>query len=172
MPAPELNSSRAIDDRHTTCYERRSGGCWSVIEPAIRVGETYALPRDMTRAEALDYWFGPDRETFVARIDGGSIIGTYYLRSNQAGGGSHVANCGYMTHASAQGKGIARAMCKHSLARAKELGFLSMQFVVSTNEPAVKLWLSMSFREVGRLPLAFRRPNGEFVDALVLSKAL
>lgn len=161
-----------IDIRLATNADREA--VWSVIEPAIRAGETYALPRDMTQAEALDYWFGPDRETFVARIDGGSIIGTYYLRSNQAGGGSHVANCGYMTHASAQGKGIARTMCKHSLARAKELGFLSMQFnfVVSTNEPAVKLWLSMGFREVGRLPLAFRRPTGEFVDALVLSKAL
>ena len=39
------------------------------------------------------------------------------------------------------GRGIARAMCLHSLERAKERGFRAMQFnfVVSTNERAVKL---------------------------------
>ncbi len=144
-----------------------------MIEPVIRAGETYALPNDMTKSEALSYWLGQDRETFVARKDG-LALGTYYLRSNQAGGGSHVANCGYMTHVAAQGKGIARAMCEHSMARAKQRGFKAMQFnfVVSTNERAVKLWQSLGFQKVGRLPLAFRRPGGDLVDALVMSRPL
>jgi ribosomal protein S18 acetylase RimI-like enzyme len=90
------------------------------------------------------------------------------------GGGSHVANCGYMTHIAARGRGVARAMCEHSLAHARERGFHAMQFnlVVSTNEPAICLWQSLGFDIVGRLPLAFRRPSGDYVDALVMFRPL
>jgi len=146
---------------------------WSIIEPAIRAGETYALPRDMSKRDALSYWMGPDRETFVAENDG-RVLGTYYLRSNQAGGGDHVANCGYVTDAAMAGRGIARHMCEHSLAQAKSRGYRAMQFnfVVGTNERAVRLWESLGFTIVGRLPLAFRHPTRGYVDALVMYRAL
>ncbi len=146
---------------------------WSILASTIRAGETYALPRDMSREEALGYWTGADRQTFVAEDDGG-IIGTYYLRPNQLGGGGHVANCGYMTRADAQGKGVARQMCEHSLDLAKADGFRAMQFnlVVSTNERAVQLWERMGFAIVGRLPLAFHHPTQGFVDALVMHRTL
>ena len=96
------------------------------------------------------------------------------MRANQAGGGAHVANCGYMTLASAQRRGIARRMCEHSLQHARERGFRATQFnfVVSSNERAVHLWQSLGFAIAGRLPLAFRRPSGEYVDALVMFRAL
>lgn len=146
---------------------------WSIIGPVIRAGETYTLPLDMTEGEAIRYWTSPDRHTFVAE-DNGVVLGTYYLRANQLGGGLHVANCGYMTHTDARHKGVARAMCEHSLNEARRLGFRAMQFnfVVSTNVRAVRLWLSMGFNEVGRLPLAFRQPTGDYVDALVMFRAL
>jgi len=101
-------------------------------------------------------------------------LGTYFLKANQQGGGSHVANCGYVTSVEAQGRGIARAMCLHSLERAKERGFHAMQFnfVVSTNDRAVKLWLSLGFEIVGRLPRAFQHPERGFVDALVMYREL
>jgi ribosomal protein S18 acetylase RimI-like enzyme len=146
---------------------------WSIMEPILRAGETYALPPDMTKVDGLYYWTDRDRETFVAEEDG-NVIGTYYIRANQMGGGSHVANCGYMTHIAARGRGVARAMCEHSLAHARERGFHAMQFnlVVSTNEPAVCLWRSLGFDIVGRLPLAFRRPSGDYVDAMVMFRPL
>jgi L-amino acid N-acyltransferase YncA len=146
---------------------------WSIMEPIVRAGETYTLPADMTEADGLEYWTGSDRETFVAEEDG-KVIGTYYIRANQMGGGSHVANCGYMTHISAHGRGVARTMCEHSLVHARERGFHAMQFnfVVSTNERAVRLWQSLGFDMVGRLPLAFRRPSGECVDAIVMFRQL
>src|SRR5256885_4149993 len=81
---------------------------WSIIGPVIRAGETYALDRDMSEAAALAYWMGEDRETFVAEGENGEVLGTYYLKPNQAGGGRHIANCGYMTSAAATGPGIAR----------------------------------------------------------------
>src|SRR5215212_6215572 len=134
---------------------------WSIIGPVIRAGETYALDRDMGEAEAIAYWMGKDRETFVAEDEGGEVLGTYYLRPNQAGGGRHIANCGYITSAAATGRGVARAMCAHSLDRAKERGFKGMQFnfVVSTNARAVALWESFGFEVVGRLRQAFEHPS-------------
>ncbi|QKR99980.1 GNAT family N-acetyltransferase [Sphingomonas sp. CL5.1] len=146
---------------------------WPIIGPTIRAGETYALDPAMSEAEALAYWLGADKETFVAEEDG-AILGTYYLRANQAGGGAHVANCGYMTAAAAVGRGAARAMCRHSLDHARARGFRAMQFnfVVSTNERAVKLWESEGFAIVGRLPAAFAHPARGLVDALVMFRAL
>jgi len=91
---------------------------WAIIAPIIRAGETYTLDPNRSQAEALTYWTGSDKETFVAQEDG-MILGTYYIRPNQAGGGKHVCNCGYMTSAAATGRGIARRMCQHSLEQAR-----------------------------------------------------
>jgi ribosomal protein S18 acetylase RimI-like enzyme len=127
----------------------------------------------MTEEEAVAYWMGPDRETFVAEEDG-RILGTYYLRPNQLGGGAHVANCGYVTSPEATGRGIARLMCMHSLERARARGFRAMQFnfVVSTNERAVRLWQSIGFDIVGTLPGAFAHPKQGHVDVFVMFKTL
>jgi ribosomal protein S18 acetylase RimI-like enzyme len=146
---------------------------WSIIGPVIRAGETYTLPRDMTRDDALAYWMAAEKQTFVAE-EHGDIVGTYYLRRNQEGGGSHVANCGYVTAQAAGGRGIARRMCLHSLGQARARGFLAMQFnfVVTTNEHAVRLWQSLGFEIVGRLPGAFRHPSMGFVDALAMFRSL
>ena len=132
---------------------------WRILEPVIRAGETYPLPRNMSKAEAIEYWISPDRETFVAEEDG-RLVGTYYLRANQLGGGAHVANCGYITATDATGRGVARQMCEHSLQHARDRGFRAVQlnFVVSTNERAIHLWSSVGFETVGRLPLAFKHP--------------
>jgi L-amino acid N-acyltransferase YncA len=146
---------------------------WAIIGPTIRAGETYALDPNMSEAEALAYWRGSDKETFVAE-ENGMILGTYYIRPNQAGGGKHVCNCGYMTSAASTGRGIARRMCEHSLEHARSRGYRAMQFnlVVGTNERAVRLWQSLGFDVVGHLPLAFDHPTRGFVDALVMFKAL
>jgi len=146
---------------------------WAILAPTIRAGETYTLPRDLSRQEALDYWFAPQHEVFVAE-EGASILGTYFLQANQQGGGSHVANCGYVTAPWATGRGVARAMCAHSLDRARERGFKAMQFnfVVSANERAIALWQSFGFEIVGRLPGAFHHPAAGFVDALVMYRSL
>jgi len=150
-----------------------SEAIWKILEPVIRVGDTYTLPQDMSREEALAYWNAPGHEVFVAE-ENQEIVGTYYLRANQKGGGAHVANCGYMTAPSASGRGVARAMCQHSLERAKGRGFRAMQFnfVVASNERAVRLWLGMGFEIVGRLPLAFLHPRLGAVDALVMYRHL
>ena len=145
----------------------------AIILPTIREGATYALDPAMRAEDAQEYWMAPDKETFVAEADG-VIVGTYYMRPNQAGGGRHVCNCGYMTSQAATGRGVARTMGQHSLAHARERGYRTMQFnfVVSTNERAVRLWQSLGFHIVGRLPEAFDHPSLGYVDALVMYQSL
>jgi ribosomal protein S18 acetylase RimI-like enzyme len=79
-----------------------------------------------------------------------------------------------MTSASATGRGVARAMCAHSLERARERGFRAMQFnfVVSTNERAVRLWRSFDFEIIGRLPKAFLHPTLGYVDVYIMYRHL
>ena len=148
-------------------------GIWAVLEPVIRAGETLTAPRDSTREAALAYWTAPGNEVFVA-ADAGAIVGTYLVRANHSGAGSHVANAGYVTAPAASGRGIARAMCAHSIDHARSRGFRAMQYniVVSTNERAVRLWQSMGFAIVGRLPGAFAHPRLGDVDALVMFRTL
>ena len=146
---------------------------WAILEPTIRAGETYSLPRTMEREQALAYWFSPEHTVFVAEEDG-EVLGSYYLRANQKDGGNHVCNCGYMTAARALGRGVATAMCEHSLEYAKSQGFRAMQFnfVVSSNHAAIHLWQKFGFATVGRLPEAFLHPTLGYVDALVMYRTL
>jgi ribosomal protein S18 acetylase RimI-like enzyme len=163
MPPPNIRAAGPQD----------ADALWAILEPVIRAGETYTLPRDMTRDDALRYWSAPGHQVFVAEVDG-EVVGRYFLRANQQGGGAHVANCGYMTHPGCAGKGVANAMCAHSLDYARTRGFLAMQFnfVVSTNEKAVRLWQRHDFEVVGRLPGAFQHPRLGYVDALVMHRRL
>ena len=146
---------------------------WAMLEPVIRAGEAYALPMNMTRDAALAYWFAAGHWVFVAELDG-VIVGSYFLQANQRGGGGHVCNCGYLTASEIQGRGVARAMCEHSLEFGRAQGFRAMQFnfVVSSNEAAVHLWGKCGFAVVGRLPEAFLHPRLGYVDALVMWREL
>lgn len=146
---------------------------WRILEPTFRAGETYPLPPDIPRADALAYWRATGHSVFVAE-DAGAIVGTYYLRANNKGGGAHVANCGYIVAPGAMGRGVAQAMCAHSLDEARRRGFTAMQFnfVISSNTRAVALWQRCGFAIAGRLPGAFRHPRLGPVDALVMFRAL
>jgi ribosomal protein S18 acetylase RimI-like enzyme len=146
---------------------------WGMLEPVIRAGETYALPRDMQRDAALSFWLAPDHEVFTAEDDS-RPVGSYFLCANHLGGGAHVANCGYVTAPDAQGRGVGRAMGAHSLERAKARGFSAIQFnfVVSSNERAVKLWQGLGFEIIGRLPAAFAHPSLGLVDVYIMFQTL
>ena len=145
---------------------------WRILEPVIRAGETYALPRDMSREAARTYWTAPEKAVFVAEAEG-RLLGTYLLRTNHPGGGSHVANCGYMTAGAATGRGVARAMCSHTLEEARNRGFQGCSSISwSVNHRAVRLWQSLGFAIVDRCKLAFRHPTEGYVDAYVMYQAL
>ncbi|MGD8368727.1 MAG: GNAT family N-acetyltransferase [Desulfobacterales bacterium] len=145
---------------------------WPIFREIAAAGDTYAYPRDVSPEEASRLWMSLPRKTYVA--EEGKVLGTYYIKTNHDGPGSHVCNCGYMVAAAARKRGIATAMCEHSQQVARELGYKAMQFnfVASTNRGAVRLWNKLGFQTVGRLPMAFHHPTEGYVDALVMYKWL
>lgn len=146
---------------------------WPIFHEIVAAGDTYAYPRDTTREQALKLWLDAPRKTFLFEEDG-QVLGTYYIKTNQAGPGEHVCNCGYMVASAARGRGLATTLCEHSQEVAKELGYKAMQFnfVAASNEGAVRLWNKLGFATVGRLPKAFQHPSKGYVDALVMYKWL
>jgi L-amino acid N-acyltransferase YncA len=146
---------------------------WPIFHETVAAGETYAHPPDTTKEQAFRIWMDVPRKTYVCEEDG-KILGTYYIKTNQAGPGDHVCNCGYMVSAACRRRGLATKMCEHSQEVARQLGYKAMQFnfVASTNEGAVRLWTKLGFATVGRLPRAFRHPTEGYVDALVMYKWL
>src|SRR5437667_12230512 len=110
---------------------------WKIFHEILAACDTYALDPKMSREDALAYWFRADTQTYVAEKDG-TVVGTYILRPNQLGPGSHVANAAFIVASNAQGSAVGRAMAAHCLAEARQLGLPPMQvnLVVSTNAPA------------------------------------
>ena len=147
---------------------------WNIFREVAAAGDTYALDPNISREDALAYWFAPDTRTYVLEERAIGVAGTYMLRPNQAGGGSHVANAGFMVWAAARGKGIGRAMAEHCLSEARRLGFRAMQFnyVISTNTAAIHLWEDLGFEIVGTLPSAFHHPDKGYVDVHVMYRSL
>jgi ribosomal protein S18 acetylase RimI-like enzyme len=147
---------------------------WRLLHATFSSGDTYAFSPESTETEIHTAWVEAPAATYVACAPDGRLLGTYILKANQLGLGSHVCNCAYVVTPEAQGQGLASAMCEHSQRLAVSMGFLSMQFnlVVSTNERAVRLWKKLGFHVVGTLPRAFRHQRLGFVDALVMYKEL
>ena len=137
-----------------------ASGTRTYVAEGDAIGDSVAVPRKPT--------------AFPAIIPARQILGTYILRPNQSGGGSHVANAGFMVSASARGLGIGRAMAEHCLSEARRFGFRAMQFnyVISTNTAAIRLWQDFGFAIVGTLAKAFRHPQKGYVDVYVMYRAL
>jgi L-amino acid N-acyltransferase YncA len=146
---------------------------WPIFHDIVKAGDTYAFSPETSKADAQKIWLEQPQETFVAEVNG-EVLGSYYIKTNQAGPGKHVCNCGYMVSENARGQGLATRMCEHSQSIAREMGYKAMQFnfVASNNINAVKLWQKLGFETVGNLPKAFNHPEAGFIDALVMYKWL
>src|SRR2546421_5437717 len=133
---------------------------WEIFREVIAAGETYPIDPNIPREPALAYWFKHNAHVCVAESEN-KIVGSYTVHQNQAAGGAHVANAAFIVAKNARGQGMGRAMGEHCLNEARRLGFRAMQFnfVVSTNESAVKIWQSLGMKIIGTLPGAFRHPQ-------------
>lgn len=151
--------------------DRDENAVWGMLEPVFRAGDTYAIDPGISRADAIGYWTA--YHAYVAELER-ELVGTFYIRPNQQGGGAHVCNCGYITAPRSEGRGVARAMLAFSLDEAKRLGFEAMQFnfVLADNTRAVATWDRAGFETIGCIPKAFRRSDGRYADALIMHKSL
>ena len=146
---------------------------WRIFEAVVATGTTYVFAPDTPREDARAYWFGPGIRSWVAE-DAGRVVGMYKLVANQRDLGSHVSNASFMVDPRAEGRGVGQTMGLHCLREARRAGFRAMQFnfVVSTNQPAVRLWQRLGFRIVGTLPAVFQHRELGLVDAYVMHRSL
>ena len=146
---------------------------WEIFHEVVKSGDTYVYNPKISKEEALKIWCGDQMKTCVALIDD-HVVGTYTLKPNFPGLGSHIANCSYMVSEQARGLGVGRALAEHSLQMAKVAGYLGMQFniVVSTNHSAIKLWESLDFKIIGTSPKAFRHRELGLVDTYIMYREL
>lgn len=147
---------------------------WPLLKGVFDSGDTYAFAPGTAEADIQQAWIDAPEATFVALADAGELLGSYTLKPNHPGLGSHVCNCGYLVATAARGGGVATTMCEHSQQEARLRGYRAMQFnlVVSTNTGAVRLWQQLGFSIAGTLPQAFRHAERVFVDAYVMHKHL
>lgn len=146
---------------------------WRIIKAVIAGGDTYVFAPDSSEDEMSKFWFSPEKHNYVAEIDG-KIVGTFWLKANQPGLGSHVGNAAYMVAPDAKGSGIGKRMAEFSLDEAKRLGFTAMQFnfVVKSNAVAVKLWESVGFEIIGEIPDAIRHSTNGLTNAYIMYRKL
>jgi len=167
----ETSRTRGVTIR--LAEDRDRDAIWEIFRATVAPGDSFVYYPDTPREEAEAYWFARGTRTYVAE-NGGKIVGSYILRPNRPGLGDHVANAGFMVDPAARRLGIGRAMGEDALDEARRLGYRDMQFnfVISTNESAVRLWKQLGFRIVGTLPGAFRHAQKGSVDAYVMFRSL
>jgi ribosomal protein S18 acetylase RimI-like enzyme len=164
-------SHENIEIRKATENDRKA--VWNIVKAVIQGGDTYVFSPGTPQEEMMDYWFSPDKYNYVAVSDG-NVVGTFWLKANQPGLGSHVANAAYAVSPDASGQGIGRLMADFSINEARKLGFKAMQFnfVVKSNDVAVRLWQKVGFEIIGEIPDAFDHVHDGMTNAYIMYRKL
>ncbi|MDR1701847.1 MAG: GNAT family N-acetyltransferase [Sporomusaceae bacterium] len=144
---------------------------WNEI---VERGVAFPQIESLSRNEAL-HFFAEQSFTGVAVNEGlGEILGLYILHPNNIGRCGHLANASYAVKETARNLNIGEKMVKHSLVKAKELGFKILQFnaVVKTNASAIHLYEKLGFIKLGVIPGGFLLKDGTFEDIIPFYRAL
>jgi GNAT superfamily N-acetyltransferase len=121
---------------------------------AATVREGGAFPRrpPADRATFRAAWLDGMTSVQVGRV-ANRVAGSYFLRPAFPGLAAHIANAGYLVAPELRGRGYGRALAEHSLAEARRRGFDAMLFaLVLERNASRRLWRSLGFEEVGRIP--------------------
>ena len=141
-----------------------------LVEQTARTGETYAYDPTMTSEAGRVAWVATPPGATVVAVDGGTVLGTARMGPNRDGPGAHIGTASFIVAHEARGRGVGRALGEHVVEWHRTHGFRGIQFnaVVETNTSAVRLWTSLGFEVVGRVPGAFRHPRHGYVALLVM----
>ncbi len=164
-PFPQIRPA-CLDDRAAVI---------DLFQEVVGRADSFSFDPNTDREGAEAIWFAPDAHVYVAQMGPeGPVLGSCFIKPNQPGLGNHVANGGFMVAGAARGKGLGRALGEFAIVEAARLGFSAMQFnfVVVSNEGAVKLWLELGFAVVGRIPQAFRHGELGLTDVLIMHRRL
>ena len=174
----ELNNGIAVELDWMQLREKER--VRALFNTVVIEGKTYPQDKPLSDEEFKAYWL---RDSFVVRavedniiqqLKGKPIVGAFFLKPNFPGYCSHISNAGFIVHPEMRGLGIGRFMGEEMLKIATHLGYLAVMFnlVFETNLPSIRLWQSLGFETIGRIPQAAKLPDGQVVDALMMYKAL
>ena len=147
---------------------------WPVFQDTVKSGRTYVYAPDISYETAKNIWFAENFSTHITLDENNELLGAYVIRPNHRDLGSHIANAAYIVARAHRGEGIGKEMGKHSFEEAKKLGYKALQFnyVISTNEAAIKLWNSLGFQIIGTVPNAHQHPELGLVDIHIMHREL
>lgn len=132
----------------------------------VDAGQSYPQEEDLTPDNA-EVFFASQSFTGVA-VDNGEAVGLYILHPNNVGRCGHIANASYAVRSDMRGKHIGALLVTDCLHRCRELGFRVLQFnaVVADNKPALALYKSLGFVQLGVIPGGFRKKDGSYEDII------
>ena len=147
---------------YTKAYSKEALAIWNEI---VEAGDAFPQDKAMDLEESIAFFMSQSKT--VLALDKGSnrILGLYILHPNNVGRCGHICNASYAVSKDARGLGIGRILVKDCMDRAKSLGFVILQFnaVVASNTPALNLYKSLGFTQLGVIPKGFRNKNGDYV---------
>ena len=145
----------------------------------ILEGKSYPQKQVLTKLDFDAYWLlghsfvvksiVPNNESHPQEI-----IAAFYIKPNFSGRCSHICNAGFIVQPQMRGQGIGRFMGETMLAIAPSLGYQAVMFnlVFETNIPSIKLWESLKFQTIGRIPFSVKLEDNLYVDALIMYRRL
>jgi GNAT superfamily N-acetyltransferase len=133
----------------------------------IQEGSSYPQRKPLDLEGFQRYWLS--HRAYCVCVEN-ALVAAFFLRPNHPGRCSHIANGGFIVHPNWRSQGLGRLMGEAALEIAAKLGFQAIQFnlVFANNLPSLKLWLSLGFTIIGRIPQAVLLDDGCYEDALLL----
>lgn len=130
---------------------------YPIFSAIIAAGETYAYSANLSSDDARSLWMEGRPSRVIVAVDEGRVVGSAKMGPNRPGRGAHVATASFMVDPNSHGHGIGRALGIDVIERAREEGYVAIQFnaVVETNVGAVHLWRSLGFEILATVPEAF-----------------
>ena len=139
---------------------RQMIGIWNeVVEDGI------AFPQEELLDEVTgEEFFASQSYCGVAEDDSGKVVGLYILHPNNVGRCGHICNASYAVSSLCRGKHIGEMLVKDCIVKAKETGFMILQFnaVVESNIHARHLYERIGFKQLGVIPKGFRMKDGHY----------
>ncbi len=138
-------------------------------------GASLGFLAPLSRGEAMRYWSAapaPDVVLLLAEV-AGRIIGTAQLQPAESANGQHRGDVAkVMVHPDWQRQGIGRRLMVRVEAAARATGRWLLVLDTRDGDPANRLYRSLGYQEVGRIPGYSRTADGRFAATLFYYKAL
>ena len=154
----------------------------AMLNTVIVEGVSYPQAEPLTPEGFANYWL--KEGAFVVRLRqemesvptplSSKIAGAFYIKPNFPGRCGHICNAGFIVAPEVRGQGIGRLMGEAMLTIARDRGYLGVMYnlIFATNVASLRLWESLGFQAIGRIPRAAHLPDGHFVDAIMMYKSL